>query len=280
VKILRCCFFSIFIAFLLGNAASADTELLNISSYSEGDTSVGENVIVGIVENSGGEKYLTGHNGIGKIQFPINLSSEFEVSVNINCINGGTDIFIASEESQIKVEFGCYSSAGVNMYFQGENSDASAWIPSGKNDVKVSVKDSIARLYINDVFSNKFTLTEGDLTYTRLIITGITDRNALYEVRLNGSGSGTQPPPVTGGNDFEAGKQAGIQQCVANPASCGITVSSGGAHATYDPSTGEVHIPFIEVPRALGGVQTYDIYFIQQPLTFTFDLDMGRITPR
>jgi hypothetical protein len=72
---------------------------------------------------------------------------------------------------------------------------------------------------------------------------------------------------------------------VANPSACGITVttcsSSGsaasGEHASYNPSTGELHIPWIDVPGAFGGMQTYEVYLKQQPLKFTFDLDMGRV---
>jgi len=83
--------------------------------------------------------------------------------------------------------------------------------------------------------------------------------------------------------DFESGKQAGIQQCVSNPTSCGINVTAengcnnNSAHAAYNSSTGEVYIPFIDVPGAFGVIQTYEVYLIQQPLTFTFDLDNNRI---
>jgi hypothetical protein len=68
--------------------------------------------------------------------------------------------------------------------------------------------------------------------------------------------------PCAGTVDFEEGKQAGIQQCVSDPVSCGITVTStcddptpatdGGAHASYNPANGEVHIPFIDVPGPFG----------------------------
>jgi len=108
----------------------------------------------------------------------------------------------------------------------------------------------------------------------------LVDNDTLYALTIGGSSGSTQPP-VTGG-DFESGKQAGIQQCVANPSSCGITVTggTGGAHATYNPASGEVYIPLIDVPGPFGGIQTYEVYLIQQPLTFTFDLDTNRISPR
>jgi len=82
------------------------------------------------------------------------------------------------------------------------------------------------------------------------------------------------------GGDYDAGYQAGIEQaqqeCQNDPASCGID-SASCKHSTYEPSKGEVHIPFIDVPGAFGTTQTFDIYLMQQPSTLTFDLDLQRI---
>jgi hypothetical protein len=47
--------------------------------------------------------------------------------------------------------------------------------------------------------------------------------------------------------------------------------------AAFNPNIGELHIPSIDVPGAFGGMQTYEVYLKQQPLKFTFDLDMGRV---
>ena len=41
---------------------------------------------------------------------------------------------------------------------------------------------------------------------------------------------------------------------------------------------GEVYIPFIDVPGPFGDTQVYEVYLIQQPLSFAFDLDMNRVT--
>jgi hypothetical protein len=79
--------------------------------------------------------------------------------------------------------------------------------------------------------------------------------------------------------DFEAGKKNGIEQCVGNPTSCGIT-AAGGAHANYNPANGEVHIPFIDVPGPFGDQQVYEVFLIQQPSTFSFDLDLNRLNLR
>jgi len=80
-------------------------------------------------------------------------------------------------------------------------------------------------------------------------------------------------------NLFEEGKQAGIAACKANPAFCGIGADDG-VHATYEPNTGELYVPFVDVPGIFGGTQTYEIYLIQQIPTFLFDLDMNRVTQK
>ena len=207
---------SIVILFISIENSVLAVELLNISSYSEGYTSLGENMIVGMIEKTG-EKYLTGYNGKGKIQFPVNLSSKFEASIKIDCQSGNLDFFILSEESYIKAELLCFGVLpGANISLQGQSSDNSAWISKGKNDIKISVKDSTVRLYVNDAFSNKFTLHDGSLTYSKLSIGGLSEDGSLYEVNVTGSGGTT--------TDFEKGKQAGIQQCVTNPQSCGIAI--------------------------------------------------------
>lgn len=193
--------------FLLMNSmvATAQTDLLNIASYAEGDTSLGEDLVVSMVEQTG-EKYLTGHYGIGQLKFPVNLSSEFEVSVKMNCQTvGQINLFLATEESYIQAKFQC-SYSSIYIYFQGERSDDSAWVPNAKNEVKISVKENIVRLYINDVFSNKFTLNEGNLTYTKLLINGITSDSALYEVNVSGGSYGG-----TGGTGSTGGSATGVK---------------------------------------------------------------------
>jgi len=69
---------------------------------------------------------------------------------------------------------------------------------------------------------------------------------------------------------IEAAIQTGIRTCKYDPVFCGIT-------ATYNPSNGEVHIPFIGVPNGIGFTQTFDVYLLQRNGSFTFDLDLSRV---
>jgi hypothetical protein len=278
--------FNIGIFLFLGGVVNAETDLLGLANLAEGSTpSYAENTVVGMNESTG-VKFLQNRGDPGKLSFPVNLSKEFEVSFRLGTsfANGGDGMdfsLIASDDSYITasfdyswIEFGEYSKYRPDGWKDDNNSPI--------NDVRLSVSNGIAKLYLNDVFFNKMTLSSPDLTYVKLNLSGFEGSDKVYALIITGQSDSPQPP-VTGG-DFNSGKQAGIQQCVSDPASCGISVSggtcTGGAHATYSPATGEVHIPFIDVPGPFGGIQTYEVYLIQQPLTFAFDLDMNRINPR
>jgi hypothetical protein len=296
MKKLRCCFVStLFLAWLLlMGAAYADTDLLNLSAYSEGAAlPYGENVVVGQDEKTAVKWVTTGaEKAEGKMKFPVSLSGDFDLVIKSNILNSTSKtLFLTADEYQIKLTFGRYTFQAPSLSSGKDtaNDESKAYKEDVTNVMKLSVKGSVAKLYVNDVFSLKLTL-KPNLTYTQLLFNGLYDKDQLFELSLTGNGSGgSTQPPVSGGNDFEAGKQAGIQagiqQCVANPSACGITVttcsSSGsatsGEHASYNPSTGELHIPLIDVPGAFGGMQTYEVYLKQQPLKFTFDLDMGRV---
>jgi len=112
---------------------------------------------------------------------------------------------------------------------------------------------------------------------------GVLDDIRIYTRALSESeivelfGGEVPPPPGQCSKaEIDAAYEKGRQACIANPSSCGID-SADGAHATFEPSTGELHVPFVDVPGAFGTTQTFDIYLMQKPLTFTFDLDMDRI---
>jgi len=112
---------------------------------------------------------------------------------------------------------------------------------------------------------------------------GVLDDIRIYTRALSESeivelfGGEVPPPPGQCTKaEIDAAYEQGRQACIANPSSCGID-SADGAHAIFEPSTGELHIPFVEVPGAFGTTQTFDVYLMQKPLTFTFDLDMDRI---
>jgi len=186
---------------LLFNAVNA-AELLNLVSRAEGDKTLGENVIVSKVEQTGA-KYVTGYNGLGRLQFPVNLSTDFEVSFRIYASSDTLQTILASDESFIQIDIGSYGGSGINGYLKGTSvstvsADESGWTPGSINAVKLTVKDGIVKLYFNDAFAGKYTLPKANLTYTKLTFQGIAaDVMKLYEINAGGSAGTTTPTTPT-----------------------------------------------------------------------------------
>jgi hypothetical protein len=292
---------------LMSHTALADTVLLDPATLAVGAT-VGEFLVVKEscpdpsktnCQATEKIKYITAVAGrTGKIEFDVNLTDNFELDVNVNWasfVQQAITLFKADNDNAnslyVRLENG---SQYINFNDESrENYTGNLGWQSGNsiNNVELSAKNGTAYLNINGTPFKDNGGNEGDTValdtstpFVKLVIAGIKEADRLFEVTLKG-GTGGSTTPTTDG-DFESGKQAGIQQCVGNPASCGITVSggggtcTGGAHATYTPASGEVYIPLIDVPGPFGGIQTYEVYLLQQPLTFTFDLDTNRIIPK
>jgi len=239
MKLLRCCFISTFFTawlLLLGQVAVAADFDLGIATSPEGKT-LGENLIINKNETTG-ELYLTTVSGDdSRLILPVSLSNKFEIVMVGNGSCWHTDnIFMAADADKTNLWWDEYYIGG---HFSSEDVDINkagvAWQEKTLNTFKWSFDGNIAKLYINDLFADKVNLTKTDLTYTQLVLRGITHDCHIYELK-GGDGSGITTPPT--GGDFESGKQAGIQQCVANPASCGISVTPGscgdsGGHAAF-----------------------------------------------
>jgi hypothetical protein len=267
MKNLRCCFYStlFLVGLFFGPVANADTDLLNLSAHSEGVAlPYGENVVVAQDEHSG-VKWVAGNGGQGRLKFPVNLSGDFELFIKVYVYNHYTNnevktVFLTSDEYQIKLSFQKHENVKLEVGKDRASDESKAWKKGTTNTLKLSVKGNVAKLYVNDVFSQKLTL-KPDLIYTLLLFNGLINKDHLYELKIGGS-VGATPTPISSGGE------------------CGTTTSGDAPHANYDPSKGELHVPFVDVPGAFGGVQTYEIYLIQKPMGFTFDLDMNRVKPR
>ena len=249
---------------------TANTDLLNLANSAEGSSlSYGENVIVGMVQRSG-VKYLKGTpDNSGKLKFPANLTGNFEVFLTVfedYCCTEYFDFFLTADEYQINFTFYGGGSIKLATDSQSGSGDASrAYIQDWANKFRLSVSNNVAKLYVNDVFSQKVTLTP-DLTYTQLVINGIESADALYNLSTNGNVISNQEE-TTG----ETTAEEITEGTVGIPTQC---------MATYAPDTGRVLIPYIVVPDALGGTTVYSVEMQQQPATFTFDLDFDTVQPR
>jgi hypothetical protein len=281
--------FNIGIFLFLGGVVNAETDLLGLANLAEGNSpSYGEGVVVGMFEDSGAKYITSAPQKSGKLKFPINLSGDFEIEFRIYKDSSRKfELYLNADERHIKITTGKWDfSYDFGTDSQNADSDQSkAFTENRTNKFKLSVSNNVAKMYVNDVYSRKVTLTP-NLTYTQLLVHGIESGDVLHSLVVGGNVS--TPSGNTGG-DFDSGKQAGIQQCVSDPASCGITVTAtcdgttpttSGAHASYNPANGEVHIPFIDVPGPFGDQQVYEVFLIQQPSTFSFDLDLNRLNLR
>jgi hypothetical protein len=281
MKALRCCFIGTFFwawLLLIGQSVVAEDFDLGIATSPEG-TTLGENLNIEM-DKTTGIKYLSGLKGGGKLDISVQLSTKFEITIVGNwdpsikislTTETGNNIWLWDSYYDDVKGFGTelIKLSKLNWHYSTAKT---------KNTVKWSVEGENANLYINNMVAAK-TIWSNSESYTHLVISGIDDADRIFEITGNDESEDTTDLSTTG--PFEDGKQAGIQQCKTDPASCGISMTgsgTGGVHANFNPSTGELYIPLVDVPGAFGGVQTYEIYLKQQPLKFSFDLDMNRLT--
>jgi hypothetical protein len=277
----------------------AETDLLNLQDYQEGDKpAYGESIIIKQNEQTG-EKWITGTESGGTLKFNVNLSGDFEVVFEES---SWIEVFLISDDEVYKIRID-----GASLYAGNESagSDQSDAINSGgsKNEWKLSVSNNIAKLYANDIFSKKVSL-KADTIYTQLFVRGIGTSEKLYSLKMTGSTSNNTatnttdddsrptcpssiPSNILLAEEFEKGKQAGIQQCVSNPSSCGISVTTGTTTtvtgdcvASYNAGTGALNIPCINVPGAFGQLEMYDIWLNQISGSLNFELDLNRVTAK
>ena len=200
---------SMLMLFLLvvGSVAAEDfVDLLGLDASKVG-SSLGDNLIVRAFDDAG--YYLQAKPGtVGKLKHPVNLSTTFEVSLDIlDSYNNGSDLgvfLLASDDTKIGVGvsnpwvglIGTYNDS--TMYVEhlpdGWKGDANkaAW-----NNIRLSVAGGIVKLYINDVFLHKATLNNPNASYTSLVIDGIGNKDGVTGIQAKGQ---AVPPnnPVTG----------------------------------------------------------------------------------
>jgi hypothetical protein len=271
--------FSILAFLFLGNVAKAETNLLDLDAYKEGDIPAYAKHIIVKKDETTSEKWLTGDGNekreIGQLNFPVDLSGDFDVTMRLN--PGALNVYLIAEDevNKIHLDF-CSPCVWLQVNDKKKittNNARSAW-GYGVATVRLSVVNNVAKIYVNDVFSKKDNLTP-DLKYTKLTVFMDT-RDDFYGLNLGGSGNISNdietshptspadiPSNISLAEEFKKGKQEGVQQCVDNPGSCGITVSDSSISCpttnsgdgiqlpTIAPNL-NLHIPTIEY-QSLGG---------------------------
>jgi len=291
MKMLKLLLLSFLFSLTQVSLAADYVDLLNLSKYKEGDAvpALGENLAIGLVEKTG-EKYVSVlKDSNGKLTVPVNLSGDFEILVKVRISTENIDeLFIipSNNESESKIRVGTGYGWTLSDFFERQEV---AWNTSGVNDYRLLISGSMIKLYVNGLYREKAKLANPASTvYSSLLMNRIGSNFQLYELKVRNL-SGTSP--ISSDNNYETGKQAGIQQCVANPSSCGINVGSNSTNCTTTPSTtnscianyatnGELHIPCVNVPGAFGKIETYDVWMQQRAGAFVFDLDLNRVQPK
>jgi hypothetical protein len=230
--------------------AIAQTDLLKLDSYKEGDiASYGENIVVKQDEKTGIKWISRGVDtiGSGTIKFPMNLSGDFELFIQI--YSAGSEVMLlTSDEYRIKLDWYFHRGSLENLAAGKDKVDLnqSDAAKDGINKIRFSVVNNVAKVYMNDVFDGKITL-KPDLGYTQLIIQDIKEKTKIYA--LTTSGFPTQ-----------------------------ASSTSGDCMATYS-SNGKLHIPCVTAPNKSGGTSVYDITMQKQSKGFIFNVDMSSIKP-
>ncbi len=256
------------LVFVFGHTvASAETDLLNLSAYAEGTrVPYGENMVV-VSDEETGEKWITAAKGTtGRMNIPINLPSDsFDILIEIHAIfNAETSgFFFIADEIQFKFNFYNNGRNGVTK-IEGSRKEAPVWQYGAKNSARFAVNGGVAKVYVNDVFVQKVTVSEDKqgITYTNLMVTNIGDNYMMYSLKLKGASDVTVPDSGT------------------NPGQCPApVVASSDCMATYTVD-GKLHIPCVSVPGPFGATQVYQVDLQQQGSDFVFDLDLNTVKPR
>jgi hypothetical protein len=251
----------LFAMLLFCQFAYAETDLLNLDAYQEGDTpSYGEDIVVGQSESSGIKWITRSSNALdsGTIKFPVNLSGDFEVFLQIysprNPYTLSELYFLTSEEYKVKLSISSSNldlSANNDRTYLGE-SNAEKTV----NKIRLSFSNNIVKVYLNDVFDGKLSL-KPDQSYTQLMLQDIYGAK-LYAMSISGGTASTATPPASNTTPTQP-------------------TTTSACTAKYDAFTGRIIVPCIEVPDAFGGIQTYYIELQQQQGTISFDLDLNTI---
>ncbi len=196
---------------------AAEIDLLNLASRSVDDTTLGDHVIVKQTTD-GTTKYVTGNNGAeGQILAPVNMPMESEVRMKVWLAYSpgnwpSVSLFLLADEYQIKLALSPL--AGDRSYLTGNalvtttNDASGAWI-EGYNTIRLALTNGEAKVYVNDVFSQKAKLVNANLVFNQLKLNSIDPSDPsvkIYELKAGGnvttaascSGSSTTTTPVSG----------------------------------------------------------------------------------
>ena len=240
MKQLKCWLIStVFLVSLFGGSGAIALDLLNLSDYADGSpVPYGKNVIV-VQDAATGKKWLNNRIGTNLLAFSnLNVSSgDIEIVVEFLYFLGtqadfslklisGENYIIFSPVSFIFPFFEIKTETAPLKVFYLEELDIQ---PDNVTRLKLSISGEQIKLYNEETgkLLSEILLEKPFPTYFDLEVKINSDPMLffLYDLTINAD------------SEFDKGKQAGIQQCVTNPDSCGITSGGGSAIKLINIST-------------------------------------------
>ena len=167
-------------------------------------------------------KYITALPGrTGRIEYHINVAGNFDVSVNLdpNTASGGgywgeTLTVFSPDNSSISagligghneqnaiysVRLSCFSNntqdTGLNRIYDSKTVPSLGYVQGySSNDIRIGIQSGTGTCYLNnnpfvpnsDNLPSIITLQESNRSYNRVAVTGINDRDRLYEIKVRG----------------------------------------------------------------------------------------------
>jgi hypothetical protein len=127
------------------------------------------------------------------------------------------------------------------------------------DEIKIIVQqDGLANVYANGKTTEATTITlNPSMTFSSVEVTGIRSGDRISEIKVRGI--------------------QGSTTCSSPPTTPSTPTSSSDCTADYS-TNGSLHVPCVRVPGAFGKTEIYEVWMQQKFPTYSFDLDLNRVT--
>ncbi len=202
---------------------------------------------------------------VGNVQVIGQLSGDFEVIVTVDFAGDQKGIKILTADNKgFSFEFtsgGNFTTNGIGEGGHSHCCDVPGWTKGDAfNEIKIIAQNGVAKVYTNgQVFVGEPITFDANTIFERVAIEGIKSDDRLSDVKVRGIQGTTACSSTT------------------TPSTSSPVTSSGDCTADYS-ADGNLHIPCVRVPGIFGGTQLYDVWMTQSFPSFSFNLDMNRVT--
>jgi len=196
---------------------------------------------------------------VGSVQVIGQLSGDFEVILMGYFDSKDKGINILTDDNKgfglsFKDNYHSFSSNGIGKGGDNEYGDLPG-LSDGSSEIKIMVQKGVANVYTNGTIFPYSTITlDQNTIFSRVTIVGITTGDRISEIKVRGI--------------------QGSTTCSSTPTT---PTSSSDCTADYSVS-GSLHVPCVRVPGAFGKTEIYDVWMQQKFPTYSFDLDLNRVT--